>query len=151
MARHGTGSVVASALVLAATAGFVAYTAAAVHGDTGGTRFRASFVSGQGLAPGAPVVLAGVPVGTVRSVTLDVTTMTAVVAFTTRSRLTIPSDSALTVAAAGPTGGDVLVLEPGSSPAPLAAGTLITRTTPATTLESQVGDYIFGAGIGGSK
>ncbi len=153
MARHGIGAVAGSGAVLAITAAFAIYAAGDVWtARGGGTRYRAVFSSSDGLAVGAAVTLGGVPVGSVTSIRLDTGAMVADVSFTVRPDIVLSPDAALAIGgASGFGGGGTLAITPGSTKGSMPPGTVITATTPATSLEAAVGDYIFGAGIGSAR
>lgn len=96
--RGRTGATLFSSAVLAGTLAFALY-ARATQTAPGQERYdlSARFVSANGLARGADVALAGVPVGRVSSVTLDPTSQMAIVKFRVNTELKIPDDSTLTI------------------------------------------------------
>ncbi|GBQ68685.1 toluene ABC transporter periplasmic protein [Ameyamaea chiangmaiensis NBRC 103196] len=147
MAQGRGGAIVASAAVLALGVGFASYVWKTERGPVGEDYpLAARFVSANGLTPGADVDLAGVPVGKVGSISLDPETQMAIVHFRIDRRLSLPSDSVLTVGAPSMTGDNALLIEPGHGPERLASGALVTNTREPLSLEQQVSNYIFGAG-----
>lgn len=145
--RRETGTIIFSFLVLAATAGFAIY----AHGTQtgyGADRYplSAQFVSANGLARGADVDLAGVPVGRVSRIRLDPATALAVVDFEVNASLHFPIDSVLTVGSTTLSGDSALMIEPGTSRQLTKAGDVITSTREPLSLEQQVSNYIFGNG-----
>lgn len=88
----------------------------------------ARFPNVVGLAPGAEVLLAGVPVGSVRSLQVEGNSVVAHLAID--SGVELPADTAATIQVETLLGVTGVVLQPGSDWAqPLRAGALITRTT----------------------
>jgi len=103
----------------------------------------ADFASDGGLRPGAPVEIAGVPVGTVGATSLR--HGEAHVVLTLNASVRIPADSAAAIKTAGLVGERYVAIEPGrAGSAMLRAGGRIRRTTPATDLEDAVAAAIFG-------
>ncbi|MCH4090377.1 MlaD family protein [Acetobacter sp.] len=148
MARNRqTGTTVFSFGVLAATIGFAVY----AHGTQtsfGVSRYplSASFVSANGLNPGAAVDIAGVSVGRVSDVHLDSQTQVAVVRFEVNDTLHFPVDSVLSVGSTTMSGDNALMIEPGKSSQMTKAGDVLTNTREPLSLEQQVSNYIFGNG-----
>ncbi|NHN87604.1 MlaD family protein [Acetobacter conturbans] len=145
--RRHTGTAVFSFAVLAAAAGFALY-AHGMQTSFGVSRYplSATFVSANGLAPGARVVLGGVPVGRVSSVHLDPQTQMAVVDFEVNDTLHFPMDSVLSVGSMTLSGDNTLMIEPGTSTAMTKAADVIANTREPVSLEQQVSNYIFGNG-----
>ena len=74
------------------------------------------------------------------------------VAFTRPRKLVIPTDSSVSINGGGATGAATLSINPGRSKEPLKAGAVITRCIPASSLEDEIGDFIFGnGGLGDSQ
>ena len=145
--HHGAAAKLAGGLVLLVAGGFYAY-AAGVSGEGGpsGYPLNATFLSANGLAPGANVMLAGVTVGQVSQISLDPRSMMATVHFTVEDGLSLPADSRVSIGSATPTSQDALMIEPGHAPTRLAPGATIADTCDASSLEQQVSQYIFGNG-----
>ncbi len=146
-ARHGPAAITASMSVLLLAAGFSIY-ASTLGSANVGTAYgmRASFLSSNGLQPGADVMLAGVPVGTVTSIMLDDRTMLSQVSFQIESQLRLPADSRLSIGSSTLTSSNALIITPGRSPQLLEPGATVTDTCALTNLEQQVSQYIFGSG-----
>ena len=153
MARHGVGGFLASGAVIAVTAAFLVYALGETRDGTGdaATSYRARFSSSDGIASGSPVTLGGVVVGRVRSIRLDTESMTAEVDFDLRRDIALATDTSLAVAGSGFGSGGALAVTPGHGPTRLAAGALITDTTPSRSLQAAVGDYIFGSGLSSAQ
>ncbi len=145
--RHGITATAASAVVLCVAVGFYGY-AARLNG-TGGSRtygLRAIFLSSNGLHEGADVVLAGVVVGRVTTITLDPRTMSSDVTFQIDQALTLPVDTRLSIGSSTLTSGEALLIDPGNSRRMLPSDATVTDTCEPTNLEQQVSRYIFGSG-----
>lgn len=148
MARNRqTGTIVFSFGVLAAAIGFAVY----AHGTQtsfGISRYplSASFISANGLNPGASVAMAGVVVGRVSDVHLDSETQLAVVRFEVNDTLHFPIDSVLSVGSMTMSGDNALMIEPGKSSQVTKAGDALDNTREPVSLEQQVSNYIFGSG-----
>ncbi|WP_240810518.1 MlaD family protein [Formicincola oecophyllae] len=149
--REGTGggvaSYLASAAVLVFTGAFVVYALTLRTGPGGPqTPYKAVFFSANGLDSGDNVILDGVVVGRVDSITLDRANDVANVDFTVNSGLKLPSDTAVTIAAPSPTADNALALLPGKAKTILKPGTTITDARPLLSLEQQISNFIFGGG-----
>ncbi len=146
-ARRGVAELLAGALVLAVTVGFVAYAAVNTgRGATGGTGLTAKFENIGTLTAGSDVRIGGVKVGSVTGTTIDAATFQAIVAFSVQSAIKLPTDSSATIATGGLLGGAYLSISPGGADATLRDGQLITITQSATNLEDLLGKFIFNVG-----
>lgn len=145
--RGRTGASIFSGAVLAGTLAFALY-ARATQTAPGQDRYdlSARFVSANGLNRGADVNLGGVTVGRVSSITLDPVSQMAIVRFRLNSELKLPEDSTLTIGSSTMSSDNTLQIEPGTSHAMVAPGTLMTHTVEPSSLEQQVSNYIFGGG-----
>lgn len=142
-----TASVLASLGVILVAVGFYTYASVLgirAHGDM--YRLRATFLSSSGLREGADVVLAGVTVGEVTSITLDEHTLMSLIQFKLSQDLRLPIDTRLSIGSATLTSSNALMLSPGKSATMLVADALISNTCELTSLEQQVSRYIFGSG-----
>lgn len=147
MARHGAGAVLGSLAVMAVAGGFLSYAAASVRTAGAGAEtlaVRAVFPSSSGIATGAPVELAGIPVGHVTAISLDRRTFLADVDMVLDRRIAVPSDSRFAIA--GGSGSGLVAITPGHATTVLANGASVTNTESAESLEQEVGNYIFGGG-----
>ncbi len=145
--RHGITATAASAVVLCVAVGFYGY-ATRLNG-TGSSRtyeLRASFLSSNGLHEGADVVLAGVVVGRVTTITLNPRTMASDVTFQIDQMLKLPVDTRLSIGSSTLTSGEALLVDPGTSRRVLPSDATVTDTCEPTNLEQQVSRYIFGSG-----
>ena len=99
----------------------------------------------------APVKLAGVTIGSVRSITLDGTALDAVVTLDIDKRYAeLPDDSSLSVYTSGLLGDQYVAIKPGGSPDFLADGGEFILTESSVQLEELIGKYLVG-GEGGNR
>lgn len=140
--------VLVGAAVLAVAAGFFAYAAGtASRGPAGGTYdLAASFRSAEGIAIGTEVRLAGVRVGTVTGMELDPDSFRARTTFNLRSDISLPDDSAITIASEGLLGGNFVEIIPGGSPFSYAPGDVITDTQSSVSLVNLLMRFAAGDG-----
>ncbi|MBB3174980.1 phospholipid/cholesterol/gamma-HCH transport system substrate-binding protein [Endobacter medicaginis] len=146
MTRHSKLATLASLLVLLVAAVFLNFLLVTRGSESGGYRLTADFTAADGISSGSNVVLAGLRVGRVASVTLDPKTLFSHVVMTLEPDIHLPVDSSIAVGSAGLTSGNQLVITPGTQAARLAPGAAITDTHDYRSLETQIGQYIFGAG-----
>lgn len=134
--RENTTEVVVGAAVLAAALAFLWYiaTATGLGGGTAGINLKANFRSAEGVAVGTDIRMAGVSVGTVSGLDLNLDTYRADATFTIDEGVAIPDDSAAVVASEGLLGGTFVELVPGGSFDMFADGGLITDTQGAVSL-----------------
>ena len=94
MAKEQWAETAVGAVVIAAAAGFLAYSLT-VGGKSAGHGYQVQARFGQvgALSPGAVVSVAGVKVGTVSSITLDPKTYLAVVKLDLDAKTPLPADS----------------------------------------------------------
>lgn len=104
---------------------------------------RARFSSVGGLGEGAPVKLAGVPVGEVESVRLE--DYTAEVKLSVRGGLELPRDTIASIRTSGLLGEAYVSLSPGAARENLGAGDYVAQTEPAIDLVEILGEYAFGS------
>ena len=110
--------VIIGAIVLAVALGFVVF----VYQSTGLSvsnskhyELKADFRSADGIYVGTDVRLAGVKVGTVSDLSLNLETYRAEAEFAIENEIDIPEDSALTVSSEGLLGGNFIEIIPGAS------------------------------------
>ena len=97
-----------------------------------------------GLKTRAPVRSAGVVVGRVTAVSLDVKTYQGVVTLEIERRYVFPKDTSAKILTAGLLGDQYIGLEPGGDDKTLAAGEALTQTQSAVVLENLIGQLITG-------
>jgi len=113
-------------------------------------RLVARFDEVGGLKPRAPVVVGGVKVGEVRSITLDEDLYPEVVV-SVRKDVPLPADTSALILTSGVLGDQYLALEPGAEEELLRAGDEILYTQGAVILERLIGKMIQNLGGGGAQ
>ncbi|MCF6271735.1 MAG: outer membrane lipid asymmetry maintenance protein MlaD [Rhodobacteraceae bacterium] len=136
------------AVVVATAAGFLFYAGQSTGFSVGGETYElnAKFSSAEGLNIGGSVNLAGVQVGTITKLELDVQTYEAVATFTVRSDVLLPEDSEAKVASEGLLGGNFLELTPGGSDYMLEAGQEVEYTQGSVSLLNLLMKFASGTG-----
>ena len=119
------------------------------YGGPGGLTLYAAFDQTGGLKSRAPVVISGVKVGQVKSITLD-KSFRARVEMDLDSRLKISTDTTASIVTAGILGDRYISLQLGGDDTVLAAGDSITFTESAIILESLIGKFMYGRTGGGA-
>lgn len=134
--RENTTEVVVGAAVLAAALGFLWYivTATGLSGGTPGLELKANFRSAEGVSVGTDVRLAGVSIGTVSALELNLETYRAEATFAIDEGVGVPDDSSAVVASEGLLGGTFVELVPGGSFDMFTDGALIEDTQGAVSL-----------------
>ncbi len=107
-----------------------------------GYTVQALFESASGLKPGAPVEIAGVQVGRVKSIGLKQDR--AVVALTIENGLRLYRDSMASIKTRGIIGDKYVALSPGGSSDELKPGDTIRDTESGLDLEQVIGQFIHG-------
>lgn len=135
---------VLGALVLALALIFFVYSAQ--KGDAEkvkGYLINARFNQVGGLAPGDPVKVGGVKIGTVEKITLTSENYLANVSARIDEKVKLPVDSSATVASTGLLGGNYLDISPGGDELMLENNGLLQYTQDAQNLEKLLGQFIF--------
>lgn len=144
---QNTTEVIVGAGVLAAAIGFVVY-AGQVSGysnSTSGYPLEASFRSLEGVSVGTDVRLAGVRVGSVTQVDLNVETYRADTTVSVLQGIEIPDDSAIIISSEGLLGGNFVEIVPGGSPFYYEPGDTIEDTQGAVSLVSLLLKFVSGS------
>jgi phospholipid/cholesterol/gamma-HCH transport system substrate-binding protein len=136
MSSNSAAETVIGALVVLVAAGFLFYAgqSAGFRGPTQSYPLAASFRSAEGIAVGTDVRLAGIKVGTVTALALDVETYEARVTVSIDRVVQIPEDSDIRVAQEGLLGGSFLEIMPGGSDFMLGAGDAFVNTQSSVSL-----------------
>jgi phospholipid/cholesterol/gamma-HCH transport system substrate-binding protein len=129
-------------LMAVACLGLVAARAAGRLGPGAGYDLTADFASVGGLQPRAAVEIAGVPAGSVESISLRHDA--AHVVLHVDASVLVPADSNATIKSEGLVGETYVAIQPGTSGAHLAPGGRIQRTVSAINLEDAIAAHIFG-------
>ena len=134
--RENTTEVVVGAAVLAAALGFlwVLVGAAGLGASTTGLELKANFRSAEGVTVGTDIRLAGVSVGTVSALDLNLETYRAEATFAIDEGIAVPNDSAAVIASEGLLGGTFVELVPGGSFDMFEDGAVIQDTQSAVSL-----------------
>jgi phospholipid/cholesterol/gamma-HCH transport system substrate-binding protein len=103
----------------------------------------ARFVSVSGLKEGAIVELAGVTIGTVKSIEMDPTNYQAKVELAIDPGVAIHEDAIASIRTQGIIGDKFVKITPGGSPNFLGPGQEILDTEPSISLEELISKYIF--------
>ncbi|MDM8551751.1 outer membrane lipid asymmetry maintenance protein MlaD [Desulfobacterales bacterium HSG2] len=104
----------------------------------------ARFESVAGLTPGAEVRMAGIPVGKVQSVSLDMKEKVALVEMKIQKDIVLSDDVMASIKTAGLIGDKYIKLSPGGSDETLDPGEMVDETESALDIEELVSKYVFG-------
>lgn len=143
-----TTEVIVGAAVLAGAIGFAVYAGQATGygAQTNGYDLQASFRSLEGISVGTDVRLAGVKIGTVTEMELDLDTYRADATVAIRDGVEIPDDSAIIVSSEGLLGGQFVEVMPGGSPFYLAPGEEFADTQGSVSLISLLLKFVANSG-----
>jgi phospholipid/cholesterol/gamma-HCH transport system substrate-binding protein len=111
-----------------------------------GYQLLAKFDRIEGIRDGGDVRISGIKVGSIISERLDPKTFEAVVRMSIDPSIKLPVDSVASIASSGLLGDKYLSIEPGNEDEIIQAGGTITHTQPAMSLESLIGQVIYGQG-----
>jgi len=120
------------------------------HVGSGGVHLFAKFDEVADLRPRAPVQLAGVTIGQVKSINLD-PDYRARVDFEVEPSIELPVDTSASVVTAGLLGDRYIALQPGAEEEYLKDGEEIAYTQSALVLEKMIGKFLVNVEDGGSK
>jgi phospholipid/cholesterol/gamma-HCH transport system substrate-binding protein len=144
MSRNAIETVMgAVVLVVAAVFLFFAYTTSQVRAITG-YEVTADFDRVEGLRDGGDVRISGIKVGSIVSQSLDQNGYFAVVRMSIDPSIKLPVDSVATIASSGLLGDKYLSIVPGAEEEYIKPGGKIIHTTPPISLESLIGQFIYG-------
>lgn len=134
--RENTIEVIVGAAVLAAALGFlwVLGNFSGVGSAASGQQLQANFRSAEGVSIGTDIRLAGVSIGTVSGLDLNLDTYRAEATFDIDEGVSIPDDSSAAVASEGLLGGTFVEIVPGGSFDMFTDGALIEDTQGAVSL-----------------
>lgn len=147
MSDSHTTEVITGSVVLAAAAGFFLYAGQIVGLSGGGDShsYSASFRTADGISVGTDVRLGGVKVGTVTGIDLNPETYRAETAFTVKSDVALPDDTAIIISSEGLLGGSYVELLPGGSPFNLEPGAEIEDTQGSVSLVQLLMKFVAGS------
>lgn len=135
--------------VLAIAVGFLVYAGQATGfapSKNSDYSLNASFRSGEGVTVGTDVRLAGVKIGTVRTMTLNDQTYRADTVLALKEGVMIPDDSTVVISSEGLLGGNFIEIFPGGSLENFAVGDEILDTQGAVSLVSLLMKFVSGSG-----
>ncbi len=112
---------------------------------------KAEFESVDGLMEGSPVKIAGVIVGTVKSIRLNPKNYAALVTFSLALPLRLSKDTMAAVVSESLLSGKVMILSPGEDEAALVSGDTIFNTQSPMNLEQLLQKFLFSGGDHGDK
>ena len=104
----------------------------------------ANFDSITGLKKGGQIEMAGVQIGHIADISLDLEKQVAVVEMKIKNKVVLTDDVIASVKTAGLIGDKYIKLSPGGSDEIIKPGGLITETESALDLEELVSKYVFG-------
>ena len=110
----------------------------------GSYRIQARFQSVSGLKKGASLEMAGVQIGKVDSIHLDLKEQLAVVTLKVQKGVVLTDDVIASIRTSGLIGDRYISLSPGGSDTIIKPGGVITETESAVDLEELVSKYVFG-------
>ena len=143
---ENTTEVAVGGLVLALAVGFVLFVvqSTGLSNSSASYPVYASFRSAEGITVGTDVRLAGVKIGTVSALDLDIDTYQAVSVISLKDEIQVPEDSALVIASDGLLGGNYVELVPGASLDYLTSGDEISDTQGSVSLLSLLMKFVSG-------
>ncbi|WP_374764586.1 outer membrane lipid asymmetry maintenance protein MlaD [Yunchengibacter salinarum] len=134
---------VIGALVLVVAGWFLVFAYDQSEASVGnGYTLQARFDKIDGLTMGGDVRLSGIKVGTVVDQRIDPKTYQAVVTFSVRNGIDLPTDTAVAVTSESLLGGKYLAVIPGGMPDMLAPGDEISETQDSVDLMGLIGKFM---------
>ncbi len=106
---------------------------------------HARFNSVSGLKAGAPVEMAGVQIGQVESISLNMDRKIAEVVLKIKKEIQLEDDVIASVKTSGLIGDKFIMISPGGSDIILQSGDTIIETESAVDLEDMISKYVFGS------
>jgi phospholipid/cholesterol/gamma-HCH transport system substrate-binding protein len=142
--REQWAETIAGLVVIALAAVFLIYSLSVggVRSKAGRYELVARFGEVGALAPGAPVRVAGVKVGTVSKVSLDPKNYLAVTRLSLDKDVKLPSDSTAKITSDGLLGGASIAIAPGGAPDDLKPGAEIPNTQGSVDLFGLIGEFL---------
>ena len=141
--RRDLAETLAGAVVVAVTVGFLFYIGTFTSGTgTDHYELHAAFPRADGLTSGSEIRLAGIRIGTVRSVSVDPATYLAEARLEIQSDLQIPEDSSAEIRADGLLGGSYIAIVPGVEESMLVEGDSFFFTQGSVSLMDLIGRFV---------
>ena len=128
--------IITGTIVLIVAAGFLVFIikVGGFSADNENYNLNTSFRSAEGIDTGTEVRMAGVKIGTVKSLSLNAETLQADVKLKIEKSILIPNDSSAVITSEGLLGGSFLEIVPGGSFDNYAAGEIIEDTQSSISL-----------------
>ena len=128
--------IITGTIVLIVAAGFLVFIikVGGFSADNENYNLNTSFRSAEGIDTGTEVRMAGVKIGTVKSLSLNAETLQADVKLKIEKSILIPNDSSAVISSEGLLGGSFLEIVPGGSFDNYAAGEVIEDTQSSISL-----------------
>lgn len=128
--------IITGTIVLIVAAGFLVFIikVGGFSADNENYNLNTSFRSAEGIDTGTEVRMAGVKIGTVKSLSLNAETLQADVKLKIEKSILIPNDSSAVISSEGLLGGSFLEIVPGGSFDNYAAGEIIEDTQSSISL-----------------
>jgi len=134
------------AVVLTAAAGFLVYAANTADVRVGGQGYElvAKFRKAEGVDVGGDVRIAGIKVGSISGMTLDMKTYFATVTFIIDDDVKVPEDSLAKITSASLLGDSYIAIDPGASDLMLEPGDELIFTQSSISVGDLIGKFIGG-------
>ncbi len=135
------------AVVLTAAAGFLVYAANTADVGVGGSGYElvAKFRKAEGIDVGGDVRIAGITVGSISGMTLDMKTYFATVTFIIDDDVKVPEDSLAKITSATLLGDSFIAIDPGGSDMMLEPGEEMIFTQSSVSIGDLIGKFVHGA------
>jgi phospholipid/cholesterol/gamma-HCH transport system substrate-binding protein len=135
------------AVVLTAAAGFLVYAANTADVGAGGPGYElvAKFRKAEGIDVGGDVRIAGIKVGSISNMTLDMTTYFATVTFVIDDGVMVPDDSLAKITSASLLGDSYIAIDPGGSDLMLEPGEEMGYTQSSISVGDLIAKFIHGS------
>jgi len=145
---QNTTEIFVGGLVLAVAVGVLVYASqvTGMQSSAGSYPLTASFRSLEGVSVGTDVRLAGVKIGSVKSVDLNTETFRADTVISVKDGIEIPDDSAIAITSEGLLGGNFVEIVPGGSPFMFDPSSEIEDTQSTVSLVSLLLKFVSGSG-----
>jgi phospholipid/cholesterol/gamma-HCH transport system substrate-binding protein len=110
--------------------------------EAGYYRVSAKFQNADGIIEGSSVKIAGIEVGEVEALSLDVTSYSAIVKMKIDKNIPVPTDSSAAIISSGMFGGKFVSLAPGADDTNLKDNDVIKITQSSMNIESLIGKFM---------
>ncbi len=120
-----------------------AYNKKASSPNNAGYVLNANFQNVDGIVVGSDVIIAGIKIGEVKSLTLDTSSFMAKMELSIFDNVKIPKDSQAIIASSGLLGGKYIMISPGGDEEVLQNTEQIKMTQSSVNLESLIGKLIY--------